>query len=130
MTLLRDGKEREVSVTLGQRPAERAGAGSEQTPEVKTAPKLGLAFQTLTPDIARQLGFENERGAVIAQVVPGSPADEAGLRQGDLVKEVNRTRVRSAEDFNRRVSSAQSGDSLALSVRRGQNTFFVAINIP
>jgi serine protease Do len=131
--LLRDGREVPVSVVLGERPKDFSGGNDqpEDAPEEKTGEKLGLAIQTLTPDIAPQLGYRNEHGVLINSVTSGSPADEAGLRRGDLIKEVNRAEVRTAQEFKRLVSRAQSGDSIVLLVnRRGQNTFYAAIQIP
>ncbi len=133
IVLLRDGREMPVSMVLGERPRDFSGRNDqpEDAPEEKTGEKLGLTIQTLTPDIAQQLGYRNEHGVLINSVTSGSPADEAGLRRGDLIKEVNRAEVRTALEFKRLASRAQSGDSIVLLVnRRGQNTFFAAVQIP
>ena len=93
--------------------------------------KLGLDIQNLTPEIAKQLGYENEQGGVlVANVISGSPAEDARLQRGDLIKEVNRTAFNNVQAFNSEVAKLQSGESAALLVRRGQNNFFVAISIP
>jgi serine protease Do len=130
--LFREGREMTVPVVLGERPQEFAdrGAGEPGGPEAQTGEKLGLSLQALTPEIARQLGYRNEEGVVVGGVTPGSPADEAGLQRGDLIKEVDRTEVRSVQEFKRAVARLRSGDSAALLVRRGQNTFYAAILIP
>jgi serine protease Do len=73
--------------------------------------------------------LKNEKGAIITDVVPGSPADEAGLERGDLIQEVNRKTIQSAEDFENQVRRLKSGDVAALLIRRGANTFFVAIQM-
>jgi serine protease Do len=62
-------------------------------------------------------------------VTPGSPSEEAGLKQGDLIKEINRKEIHTAQEFEKIIASLKTGDSAALLVRRGQNTFFVAIEI-
>lgn len=129
--LWRDGREEQVTVMLAERPQETADAGGPaREPTPQTSEKLGLAVQTLTADIARQLGYENEKGAVVANVVPGSAADDAGIRRGDLIKEVNRRGVETAEDLNRMLDGLSSGDIAALLVKRGANTFFAALPIP
>jgi serine protease Do len=132
INLLRDGREMPVSVVLGERPRNLAGRNDEEesTPEEKTGEKLGLSIQTLTPEIAQQLSYRNEQGVLVSSVTAGSPADEAGLRRGDLIKEVNRTEVSTVQEFKRLVSRLQSGDSLALLVRRGQSTFYAAVQMP
>lgn len=128
--LLRDGKRLERNVVLGERPRERGGeetsvdrqAGSSQQ-------KLGLAVQDLTPDIAQQLGYKNEKGALVAEVVPGSPADDAGLQPGDLIQAVNRVPVRSARDLERIAHGLRKGDAIALLVRRGVGTLFLSLKV-
>ncbi|MDZ7261779.1 MAG: DegQ family serine endoprotease [candidate division KSB1 bacterium] len=131
VTLIRNGKEMELTVVLDERPQELRGTTpQERQPEEQSYEKLGLSVQTLTPDIANQLGYQNEQGVVVTDVAGGSPAEDAGLQQGDLIKEVNRVKVRTVPDFKSAVARLKSGDSAALFVRRGQNTFFVAIQIP
>jgi serine protease Do len=130
--LLRNGREVTLPVVLGERPKEFAdrGAGEQEEPEAQTGEKLGLSLQTLTPEIARQLSYQNEDGVVVGGVTAGSPADDAGLRRGDLIKEVNRSEVTSVQQFTRAVGRLQSGDSAVLLVRRGQGTFYAAIQVP
>jgi len=128
--LLRNGDRIEVTATLGERPGEKT-AKAAQPEEAKgpTSQKLGLGIQTLTPDIAQQLGYGNDKGVVITEVAPGSPADDAQLQRGDLIKEVNRVPVRTAQDFEKALRGAKSGDALALLVRRDKATFFVPLKI-
>jgi serine protease Do len=130
--LLRNGREMTVPVVLGERPKDFDAnrSGDEEVPEEQTGEKLGLTLQALTPEIARQLGYQNEDGVLIGGVTAGSPADDAGLRRGDLIKEANRAEVGSVQEFRRAVGRLQSGDSLVLLVRRGQNTSYAAIQVP
>lgn len=133
ITLQRDGKEMQVTVTLGERSTGRGGRESqdeERQRDEQKSQKLGLSIQTLTPDIAKQLGYAaNETGAVIADVASGSPAEEAGLQQGDVIKEVNRAPVRNAQDFLRAIKNLSSGDGAVLRVKRGESTFYAALQI-
>ncbi len=132
ITLLREGREMNLTVTLGERPKGRGGREPQEEgqPQEQTGKKLGLSVQNLTPEIAQQLGYHNERGVVITEVASGSPADEAGLQPGDLIKEVNRTAVQTVQDFNRATRHLTSGDSIALRVQRGENTFYAAVQVP
>jgi serine protease Do len=129
--LLRDGKKMEVSVNLAERPEgrEERQEPERQQPEGQTSEKLGLSIQTLTPDIAEQLGYQNDHGVIVADVMAGSPGEEAGLQRGDLIKEVNRREIKNVRDFENEVKGLKSGDVAALLVRRGQNTFFTTIKI-
>ncbi|UCE19353.1 MAG: DegQ family serine endoprotease [Gemmatimonadota bacterium] len=129
ITLLRDGKEMKVSAELAERPTE-VGAKAPERREEKAETKLGLSVQDLTPDIEEQLGYKGEKGAVVTSVIPGSQADEAGIALGDLIKEVNRKEVTSASEFSKSISLAKGGDTLLFLLRRGENTFFVAVEFP
>jgi serine protease Do len=85
----------------------------------------------LTPDIAAQLGYNrNEKGVVVADVASGSPAEDAGLQQGDVIKEINKAPITTVSDFSRALRGLKSGDAVALLVRRGPATFYVALKIP
>jgi serine protease Do len=127
--VIRKGQEKTLHATLGEQPQKGQPSGAEgggpPSPE-----QLGLVVQTLTPDIAQQLGYQGDRGAVIVQVQAGSAAESAGLQRGDLIKEVNRQEVGTARELASKLHGLKSGDTAALLVRRGGDTFFVPIQIP
>ena len=130
LTVLRDGKEMELSIVLGERPQNLASnTRKNEQSEEQASKKLGFSIQTLTPDIAKQFGYQKDHGVAITEVTPGSPADDAGLKRGDLIKQVNREDVESVEDFNKAVGRHKNGDTIAFLVRRGDNTFFAAVQI-
>ncbi len=126
--LLRDGKQTEVTVILGERPkdlATRSGGGEEAEPS--TLKKFGLSVQELTPELARKLGYKNESGIVVREVTPGGIGDDAGLQPNDLIKEVNREAVHAAKEFREALDRAGKAGTVALLVRRGETTFYVAL---
>lgn len=130
LTVMRDGKEMELPVVLGERPQNLASnSRNNEQSEEQAGKKLGFSVQTLAPDIAKQFGYQKDHGVVITQVTPGSPADDAGLKRGDLIKQVNREDVTSVGEFNKAVGRFKNGDTIAFLVRRGDNTFFAAIQI-
>ncbi|MBM4227828.1 MAG: DegQ family serine endoprotease [Gammaproteobacteria bacterium] len=79
---------------------------------------LGAEMQNLTPDLAAAFGLPNASGAVLVNIVPGSPADKAGLRAGDVVVTVNDKAVRDATDLRNTVGLMRVGDDLRLDVLR------------
>lgn len=80
---------------------------------------LGVYTQEVTRDLRDALDLAGE-GALIARVVPGSPADRAGLGKGDVIVSVDRRDVRSPSDLTRLIEDARVGDSVSLTlVRRG-----------
>jgi serine protease Do len=129
MTVLRDGRTLTLKVTLGERPVNPSTEAPAEPQDNDIGKGLGLDLQELTPDVARQLGYHNASGALVAQVAPGSPAEDAGLRRGDLIEEVDHKPVDSASDFARALKSAGKNDSVLLLVRRGSTTFFSALAV-
>ena len=130
LEILRDGKSIELNVTLGERPAEVASAGSGGAEEhADISKKFGMSVTPLTADLTRQLGYKGEKGVVIDQVSPGGVADDAGLKQGDLIKEVNRKKVSTEREFWEALKEASREQGVALLVRRGEATFFVGLQV-
>jgi serine protease Do/serine protease DegQ len=86
--------------------------------EVKRG-RIGLTTQDLTPELAKSLGVAAAaRGAVVVEVVKGSPADKAGLRAGDVVVSVNGRPVRGSPDLRNQIGLAPIGSELELRVLR------------
>jgi serine protease Do len=79
---------------------------------------IGATIQTVTPEIADSLGLPSDKGALVAEVVPGGPSDQAGLKSGDLVQSVDGNPIATAEDLTRQVGLAHPGDIVHLQVRR------------
>jgi serine protease Do len=123
MDIVRDGKEKALKVKIGT----MAQAGEEVKPEQeKTA--WGLSVEDLTPQLAESLGLDTgERGVVVSDIEPGSPAAEAGLRQGDLIKEVNRRPIQNLDDYTRTTEKAKKGESVVLLIKRGGSTLYVVL---
>jgi Do/DeqQ family serine protease len=85
--------------------------------EVKRG-RIGIAIQDLTPEIAQAMGITRQEGALIARVDPGSSAERAGLRAGDLVLSVDGVAVRSATQLRNRIGLTRVGDSIDMVVER------------
>jgi len=122
-----------VVIREGKRKTLRAEVGLLDEPgttELASAPgdgttEFGLRVQDLTPELAARLGVDETKGAVITAIEPGSPADEAHLRRGDVILEVDRSQVNSVNELRSRLEAADDGALLL--VRRGDATVFVPI---
>ena len=129
LKVLRNSTPRDVTMTLGEQPQnwQRAGAtGGEQQQGLMQ----GADVQDLTPDIRQQLGVPADtKGVVVAQVSPGSAAQEAGLQRGDIIEQVNRHPVDSVSQYEREVRMA-GNESIVLLVNRGGTTQFVVVQAP
>ncbi|MFL5306690.1 MAG: trypsin-like peptidase domain-containing protein [Polyangia bacterium] len=106
VSVWREGRRQPLEVTLGELPSADARNGA-------TPGNLGLALQTLTPPLADSLGLEpGTRGAVVAEVVPGGAAAAAGVAEGDVILEVDRQRVTTAEEAVTALSAQRRGGHL------------------
>jgi serine protease Do len=124
--VLRNRQQQTIQVSLGELPTEASPAvPGQEAPEERAL--QGFAVQPLTPQIIRQLELPpGTRGVVVTRVDPGSPAERAGLRRGDVIQEVNRKAV--ANERELRAAARGAGDApVLLLVNRGGSTIFVAL---
>ena len=96
-------------------------------PQGRTEVKLGFDVQDLTPALAEKLMIRENRGVLISKVESGSLAQSEGLREGDLIKEVNRADVGSVGEFSSAVSKVRQGETILLRVLRESRTFYVVL---
>jgi serine protease Do len=125
LKVLRGGKAEMVTVKIGELKEEEVAAAS------KSMEDFGLTVQPLTPDVAESLGLgEDVKGVVVSAVEPGSPADDAGLRRGDVIVEVNQKPVKDLASYRKAMEAVGRGKNILFLVRRGDNTIFLALKPP
>jgi len=124
--VLRDGKPKTFTVAVTERPESRDVA--EGAPQ-ESGEYFGMTVQEVTPEIAEHLGLTDPTGVVITQVANGSPAAEAepNIQVGDIIRQINRSRIVSLEEYQSAMSRAVSGDSVLLWIQRGNSTFFFTV---
>ncbi|MFQ5665661.1 MAG: DegQ family serine endoprotease [Candidatus Binatia bacterium] len=121
VTVIRDKERDTLAVKIGELKEEEVAVSGETE-------RFGLTVQPLTPDIAQSLGLGEEvKGVVVSRVEPGSSGDDAGLRRGDVILEVNRQPVTDLSSYRKALESAEGGKSVLFLVRRGDNTVFLAL---
>lgn len=123
--VLRDQKEVPLTVTIAELKEEAVVA-----PRPEREKDFGLTVQNVTPEIARTLGLKRAQGVVITAVERGSPADDAGLRRGDVILEIDRKTVRNLSEYRQAIAGLKKGESALFLVQRGQTTTFVPLRIP
>jgi serine protease Do len=121
MKVLRDKNEVTLSVAVGELKDEEVVASAPEKGE------LGMTVQKLTPQLAENLGLEKPEGVVVTAVEPGSAADDAGIRRGDVILEVDRKPVRGVEEYRKAISGSRKGRGVLFLVRRGESTLFLAL---
>jgi len=125
LDVLREGKNIQVPVTLEELNP-RANEASRSSQDHGKA-RWGLGLMELTPNLRDELELpSNVHGVVVGNVQPGSPADNAGLSQGDVLLQINRHDVQSPADVQRELGGVPAGkDALVLVWSRGGSTFLV-----
>ncbi|HUC98225.1 MAG TPA: DegQ family serine endoprotease, partial [Candidatus Polarisedimenticolaceae bacterium] len=121
MKVLRDKKELTLNVAVGELKDEEVVASAPEKGE------MGLTVQRLTPQIAESLGLEKTDGIVVSAVEPGSAADEAGIRRGDVIVEIDRKPIRNLEEYKKSIATVRKGKGVLFLVRRGESTLFLAL---
>lgn len=96
-------------------------------PQSRTDAKLGLDLQDLTAALAEKFKLRESRGVLITRVESGSLAHSEGLREGDLIKEVNRIDVGSVGEFTAVIAKVRRGETVLLRVLRESRAFYVVL---
>lgn len=142
LTILRNGHEQTLEVTLGARPRSQSTA-STTSPEGRAY--LGITGRTLTPEIAQAMGLDrNQQGVLVVNVLNGSPADKAGLRGsfkpatingeqmligGDVITAFNGQSITSFEDLQAALAQASPGQKVNLTLLREGKTQTVDVTL-
>lgn len=90
---------------------------------------LGVMIQPVTPDVAESLGLEQPKGALVAKVTPDSPAEKAGLRQGDVILGFDGQDIGKVRDLTRVVANTDIGGSTRVSVWRGDKEIALKVKV-
>lgn len=120
--ILRDDKKHRLMVELGEKKEEATLASLPKEPETF----LGLNVQSLTPELAERFRLKEDKGVLITKIEPDSPAEQE-LREGDLIKEINREPVNTVEDFNRIAGKLKGSDNILIRILRETRAFYVVL---
>ena len=136
ITLLREGKQTTLDVQPAVQPAnygvaenESAEPGESGSPQSSTFDKLGIAMDTLTPEVAQQLGIRDTQGVVITHVESGSPAEMAGLSDGMVIAQVNRKPVATVAEFRKALGNHPLKDGVLLLIHSKEGARFVVLRV-
>ncbi len=126
LTVLRDRKTSKLTVKIGEQPGEET--------VVAAGPKgagLGVTVEELSEELAQTYGLRGRSGVVVTDVAPDSAAEAAGIKEGDLVLEVNRRRVGTVEEFKKAVARLKPGESVPVQIERsGAGREYVVLKVP
>ena len=124
VTVVREGKKVALNVTVAQmdEPGQPVMAQAEEAKG-----PLGLTVETVTPSIAKELKLSEPRGVIVRGVRSGSPAENAGIRAGDVITEVDRQAVADAAQMKRALEKHPKGAPVVVMVRRDGTSLYVAL---
>jgi len=131
--LNREGQNKTLNVELGEMPAGAAEEGAEASPEESAQPEKatvfgGVAVADITDDVRTALNLSKDvKGAVIAEIDADSPAAKAGLREGDVIQEVNKQPVRNAKELVAISKKLKPNEKILIRVWSQGRSGFVAL---
>ena len=123
--LVRDGKPLDVAVTITEGRDEPMREAENRGPEVEKS--FGLLVRNITPEIAQHLNLKDRKGVIVTDVREGSLAEDADIKAGDVIKEINRKTVSSVGDFRDALKNARPKEGIVVLVTRGNMTFFAVL---
>jgi serine protease Do len=126
MKVWREQNERTLDIKIGEAPDDRE---AQQRPSRAIPSALGLDVRPITPELARQLNLKSAEGVIVARVEEGSTAAESGVQRGDVIREINRQKVRSMADYERLTKDVKDGDRLTVLLQRGPMSLYVAFTV-
>ena len=125
--VIRDSKPKTLFVTVGtKKDTAEARVSGEQTDD-QSGEKLGMTVQSLTPEMAHRLGLRDAAGVFISYIKPGSIASRAGLKRGDVIREVNRKSVPDIASYNEAIKKAKS--EILFLIKRERSTVYVVLSL-
>jgi serine protease Do len=134
-SVLRDGEEREIGITIGLRPDLMARASEDAMPDgdgQDAGPRIGVAVAPLTPELRAQASIPAEvTGVFVQRVQPGSPAAEAAIMPSDVIVSAGGRAVDSVEALRDAVAEAAGADEpMLVRLYRRQSYAFVTVDVP
>ncbi len=130
MKVIRDRRPLTLKAEVAELPENIARLTSKQSEDevVEDSALTGFSVTDLTPGIAKQLGISrDESGVVIVRVEPYSAAEEAGLKKGDVIQEMNRKNINNLRDFNNISSKIKEGETVLLFINRGGSRIYITL---
>ena len=123
--LLRNGKEIAMKVTVEEM-SENKIASQMGSPQQT----LGITVDDINPKWQRMFHLKDKTGVVVIDILPASPADNAGIQAGDIIKEINRKPIRNITEFTTLLSQMEKDKPELFLIKRGAQTFYVSIGGP
>jgi serine protease Do len=126
LSVLRNGKSVDLSVVLSERKDE---SEAPQVVPVKTPESmLGLTIEDITKDTADRLKLKDTAGVLVTKVDEESLAGRGGIKEGDVIKEINRQTIADSDDFRKANEGLKPEDGVLVRIIREQRGLFLVLN--
>ncbi|GAB4300535.1 MAG: serine protease MucD [Thiohalomonadaceae bacterium] len=129
VVVIRDGKRKTLTVRVEELPKDEELTLAEGKPGLSSDNRLNLTVTDLTAEQRKELGLEQRQGVLVQGVEPG-PAQEAGIRRGDVLLKLNNVDVDNVAHFNKLVRDLPAGKSIPVLVQRRSGPIFLALRLP
>lgn len=129
LTIIRDGKKKHISVTLGE--FEEEQEISAKSSESKSIEKMGLTVKNITAELKNRYNIPSgTKGVVVVGVESGSMLNRFGVTAGDVIDKINRKRIKNIDDYKEAIESVKEGDPVVLFLNRGDRRFTISFEMP
>jgi len=127
--VLRDGHEKELTLKIAEQPDTIKTAKADTTADESVA-LAGIEVQAIDKKSARELGLsEKVRGVIVTNIDPDSPASDSGLREGDVIQEINRHEIKSVKDFEKIATGLKKDQPALLLINRRGASLFLTVKV-
>ena len=123
ITFLRNGKTFTKKVKLGELKKEKTYAFADE----KSRRHLGMEVSELTRELEREYGISETRGVLVTYVERDSPADFAGIWEGDVIAEIDRNPIENLDEYYKAVKEVKKDDKILFWIKRGRSSLFIII---
>ncbi len=122
--VIRKGEKKSFEVKISKLEEEQV----EEEPAEARA-DLGMTVDEITPELARQFGLSEERGLVVVQVENNSPAEEAGIRRGDIIVEIDKEPMKDMDKYREKIRRYKKGDTILFLIKRREATLYLTLKV-
>lgn len=122
--VLRDGREKTINVEIAKRMDEKIASVKDSIKG--RSDEIGIRVANITQEMARRFNIAETEGVIVLDVNPDGEAADAGIIQGDIIKEINRQPVKSVKDYTEVLGKIKKGESIKLLIWRDKIGFVIA----
>jgi serine protease Do len=127
--ILRNGDKKVLDAKIGELIETEEKTPNATSNESNIKNELGFNAGEITPELAEQFKLTDKSGVIILEVESGSPAEEAGFQPGDIVVEVDKEKITSLNQFNKKIRTYKTGDTILFLIKREGSTIFLTLRV-